>query len=213
MSEELPGNTMELIKTASGVVLDIGPADGSLLHLFDPSKIAMAYGPEPAVDMHPRMRENIQRAGLTGKYEPLAAGAEPESLVPALASVRLIKADGSTSEGIFDTVIATRVLCGVHNPEETAKLLFTLLKSGGRMLICEHVTAPWPTVGTPLGYVTQTVYWALGWNFWMGGCTINRDTVKSLKIAGGDHGWKQFDLKFINAWHPVPFVVGVLVKA
>jgi SAM-dependent methyltransferase len=213
MSQEMPGNTMELIWSASGVVLDLGPGIGALVHHFDRSKITKAYGPEPAVDMHPKLQESIDKAGLTEKYEILSAGAEAETLIPALAKKGIIKTDGSTSNGLFDTIVCTRVLCGVPRQEETIEQLYRLLKPGGRMIICEHVISPWPTMGSPLGWLVQRIWILAGWNFWMGGCTLNRDTVLALKKAAGEKGWKRFDLKYSDPWHSIPFVVGTLEKA
>jgi hypothetical protein len=150
------------------------------------SILASSHGhaPAPAIDIHPWRRDNIQKTGLTGKYEPLVAGAESQALIPTLAKIGLIKSDGGNSNGNFDAIIYIRVLCGVHHQEEVCEQLFQLLKSGCRMIVCGHVTVTWPDSGTPLGYSMQSVYWLLGWNFWMSGCTINRDTVRTLRKTG-----------------------------
>jgi SAM-dependent methyltransferase len=212
MSEDMPGNTMDLLATASGVVLDLGPGTGDLIRRFNPDLIVKAYGPEPAVDMHSALQKNIDKAGLTGKYEILAAGAEPESLVPALAKKGVIKADGLSSEGIFDTICCTRVLCAVPQTEETIMELYRLLKPGGKIIVAEHVVSPWPRRGSIFGFLMQKVLLLMGWNLWMC-CTLNNDTLSMFQKAGGRYGWKQFDLRYASSWHPVPFIVGTLVKA
>jgi SAM-dependent methyltransferase len=213
MSEEMPGNTMELLATASGVVLDLGPGTGELLNRFSAELITKAYGPEPAVDMHPALQANIDKAGLHGKYKILTAGAEPNSLIPALAKVGLIKPEGLSSQGIFDTICATRVLCGIPDTEETVKELYRLLKPGGRIIVAEHVKSPWPRYGSILGFVWQKVLILMGWKLWMSGCTLNKNTLAMFKEAGGVEGWKDFDIRYTGAWHPLPFIVGTLTKA
>src|ERR1700712_3851281 len=110
MSAEMPANTRALMSPASGVVLDIGPGTGELVHTFKPAQITKVYGPEPAVDMHPALLANIKKAGLEDKYVVLAAGAEPATLIPALAKSGLIKANGGGNEGLFDTIMCIRVL-------------------------------------------------------------------------------------------------------
>jgi SAM-dependent methyltransferase len=213
MSEQMPGNSMELLRTASGVVLDLGPGTGELLHVFNPDLITKVYGPEPALDMHPALQANINKAGLNGKYEILPAGAEPDSLIPALAKAGAIKPNGLSSQGLFDTICCTRVLCGVPDTQNTVTELYKLLKPGGRVILAEHVVSPWPRIGSILGYLMQKVLILQGWHLWMGGCTLNKDTLSMLKKAGGEKGWKEFDIRCAGAWSPVPFIYGTLVKA
>jgi SAM-dependent methyltransferase len=206
MSEEVSG--MDLISTASGVVLDLGPGAGYLLRLFDPQKVTAIYGVEPAMDLHPELAAEAKAAGLGSKYKPLIAGAEPESLLPALAKAGLFK---NGSEGIFDTIVCVRVLCGVRQ-KDTVPSLYRLLKPGGRMIISEHVTSPWPRQGKFLGFFFQKLFTLLGWKFWLG-CSMEQDTVSALREAASTSGWDTFDLKYENPWHPVPFVVGTLTKS
>jgi SAM-dependent methyltransferase len=212
MSETMPGDTVALISTASGVVLDIGPGTGELLHCLKPDQITMVYGPEPAVDMHLALQANIEKVGMEDKYEILSSGAESSTLIPALAKKGVIKLDEGGGEGIFDTIMCIRVLCGVPDQEETIKELYRLLKPGGRLLVCEHIAYPWPKRGNLVGMIMQKVYVLAGWSFWIGGCHLNRDTETVLRRAGGKDGWKKFDLTPISSWHPIPFVVGELVK-
>jgi SAM-dependent methyltransferase len=211
MSDVVPG--MDNFRTTNGIVLDLGPGTGELLHLFNPDLIIKAYGPEPAVDMHPALEKNIEKAGLHGKYEILAAGAEPDVLIPALAKTGAIKLEGFSSQGIFDTICCMRVLCSVPHTEETIITLYKLLKPGGRIIISEHVVSPWPKRGSFLGFIWQKGLILVGWNFWMGGCTLNKDTLAMFEKAGGKDDWSNFDLNYVTAWHPIPFIVGTLTKS
>jgi SAM-dependent methyltransferase len=213
MSIEMPGNTMALLATARGKILDLGPGTGVLLEHFRAEQITEGYGPEPAIDMYPVLHKNIEKAGLKGKYHVLECGAEPDSLIPALAQAGVLGKAGLGGEGIFDTILCTRVLCGVPQPHETIKTLYRLLKPGGRMLVCEHVTSPWPTKGSVFGWVVQKALMIVGWKFWMAGCTINRDTLGMLTSAPG-HGekWGEVDVAYASTWHPLPFIVGTFTK-
>jgi SAM-dependent methyltransferase len=213
MSQGLAGNTFEMLATAKGTVLDLGPGTGCLVARFNPDLIDQAYGAEPAVDMHPELQRNIDAAGLTDKYKKLPCGAEPTSLIPCLAKEGLLGANGNASEGTFDTIVCTRVLCGVPNHQATIDTLYRLLKPGGRFIVCEHVTSPWPELGTLEGYLTQKFWAFFGWNLFMGGCKLDRDTVGAFKRAGGETGWQKFELAVYQPWHPIPFMVGELIKS
>lgn len=215
MSDEMPAGTVELLRSASGTVLDVGPGTGTQLHLFDPSKITVMYGVEPAIDMHAELRRNAEKAGFGGKYEVIDAGAEINSLIPALAKRRLLQKSDSQGEGtgVFDTVVCCRVLCGVPHHAQTVEGLYRVLKPGGRMLICEHVVNPWPNSGSLIAAILQRVYMIMGWSFFLGGCCLDRNTEKALKdVAKEDDGWEKFEVKSLNSFTCIPFIVGELVK-
>ncbi|KAF2403581.1 S-adenosyl-L-methionine-dependent methyltransferase [Trichodelitschia bisporula] len=209
MSLDLPGPTVALLSTVSGTVLDLGPGSGALMHYFDASKVKSMYGAEPAVDMHPLLRSNATAAGFDGKYEVLNAGAEKETLIPALGMAGLLRRGGG---GVFDEIVCVRVLCGVPHLEDTVKGLHELLKPGGRLVVCEHVKNSWPRGGGFVGAMLQRLYTLLGWPVWMAGCSLNRDTEAVLRKVGGKDGWEKIDLQTVGAWKTVPFIVGTLVK-
>jgi SAM-dependent methyltransferase len=213
MSQELEGSTFDLLQTAGGVVLDVGPGTGEMLCRLNPELIKKAYGVEPAVDMHQALQKNIDKNGLDGKYDILACGAEPATLIPALDKKGLLKTEGQSREGVFDAILCIRVLCGVPNQQETVNELYNLLKPGGRLIVCEHIASPWPKFGSIVGYILQKFWILAGWNLLMGGCKLNRDTVRALETAGGVNGWKKFDIVYCNPWDPIPFIAGELVKS
>jgi SAM-dependent methyltransferase len=212
MSEEMPGNAIEIISKANGVVLDMGPGTGELSRHLKPELISHIYAVEPAVDMHPKLAQSYESAGLAGKYDILAASVEPNSLIPSLVKAGVISLDDRGSTPVFDTILSMRVLCGIPNPQCTIRELYGLLKPGGRIAVCEHVVHPWPRVQDILGAVIQRMFVLLGWKFWMCGCSLTNDTVGAFQTVGGKDGWKTFDLRRVGAWKPVPFVVGELTK-
>ncbi|KAH7398956.1 S-adenosyl-L-methionine-dependent methyltransferase [Phaeosphaeria sp. MPI-PUGE-AT-0046c] len=212
MSAEMPGPTFELLSRCKGVILDIGPGSGEMLSSFNPEVITALYGAEPAKDLHPGLVKNAAKRGFSSNFHPLLCGAEPESLIPALHQAGIIQVSGkggSAEDGVFDEICCTRVLCGVPHPQQTIKSLYSLLKPGGRMVICEHVVSPWRTDGAMLARLMQVVYTLLGWPFFMGGCELQRHTPEYLRDAGE---WDQFELKYYGPKDTIPFVVGELIK-
>jgi len=215
-STEMPKGTAELMNSASGIVLDVGPGTGTQLHLFDPNKIRKMYGVEPAVDMHHQLSRNAEKHGFGGKYGVISAGAQVASLIPALGKRGLLPKSnhGSyESAGVFDTVVCCRVLCVVPDQARTVEGLYRCLKPGGRMLICEHVVNPWPNGGSLIAAFLQRIYMMMFWSFWLGGCCLDRDTERILmNVAKDDGGWEKVKISPVETWTVIPFIVGELVK-
>ncbi|KAL5398782.1 hypothetical protein PMIN02_001157 [Paraphaeosphaeria minitans] len=212
MSQEMPGPLDALLGKSRGLILDVGPGSGELLKRFVPEGITAIYGAEPAGDLHEGLLENAREAGFGEKYHALLCGGEPESLIPALHKTGLLGSSGgraTAEDGAFDEICCLRVLCGVPRPRETIKGLYTLLKPGGRMVICEHVVNPWQTEGSIAARVMQFVYATMGWSFFLGGCEMQRDTREYLREAGE---WETFQLQYVQPENVVPYVVGELIK-
>lgn len=213
MSSEMPPGTVELVASCKGVVLDVGPGSGTQLKLFNPNAITKIYGVEPAVDMHPELIKNAEKYGLKGKYEAIAAGAEPQSLIPALAKRNLLKTSEKNEAGIFDSIACIRVLCGVPSPEETVEGLYRLLKPGGCLVVCEHIKQPYPNGGDFIASLLQKFYMLIGWSFWLGGCCLDRDTDQILRKVAGPDGWSEVKVNYMQTYAAVPYIVGEYVKA
>lgn len=216
MSAAMPPELIPLLSTLRGTVLDIGPGSGEQLHRYTSSSVSAIYGAEPAIKLHPKLQMKAMDAGLGDKYHILGCGAEPRSLIPALAGVGLI-GEGNTSEGIFDDIVSIRVLCGVPDLKETVEGLYELLKPGGRFIAYEHVVSPWKTEkGSTVARVLQWMYmWIGGWRFWMAGCNLDRDIGMVLREAGKSEdgpGWSRVEMKTLNAWSTILHIVGYLVK-
>jgi SAM-dependent methyltransferase len=211
MSVEMPGPIDELLRSCSGTILDIGPGSGDMLSRFVPHRIEAMYGAEPAIDLHPKLKQNASKYGFGDRYHALVCGGEPESLIPALAKSGLLgESVKGGVEGVFDEIVCVRVLCGVPHPKETIKGLYRLLKPGGRMVICEHVVNPWRTEGRAIARLMQLMYTILGWPFFLGGCNLQRHTEIFLREAGE---WEKFDLQYVGPQDCIPFVTGELIKA
>ncbi|KAF2089917.1 S-adenosyl-L-methionine-dependent methyltransferase [Saccharata proteae CBS 121410] len=212
MSTDMPKPTQELLRTVRGTVLDVGPGSGEQLHLFTPANITRMYGAEPADKLHDQLRVNARNNNLGDKYKVLHCGAEPESLIPALAKAGLLQGG---ADGIFDEIVCCRVLCGVPNQQNTIDGLYRLLKPGGRFVVHEHVVNPWPAKnqeGSLIARFLQVVYTLAGWPFWIQ-CHLDRDTKSGLIKAGGKNGWKEIKLQYVESWSTIPNLVGYLIKS
>lgn len=105
-------------------------------------------------------------------------------------------------------------LCSIPTPEKVISALYPLLKSGGTMLIFEHVASD-----HPIPHFAQTAYTIGGWRYIMDGCELNRPTGQYLLQSGkiqGRKGWKEVELQNLPGegwWSLIPHIVGKLVKA
>ncbi|OCK91583.1 uncharacterized protein K441DRAFT_707151 [Cenococcum geophilum 1.58] len=177
MSVGMPGPINVLLKTAHGVVLDVGPGSGEQLSRFDPAKIGVMHGAEPNIHLLPGLLRIAEKVGFDRKYRALQCGGEPESLIPALAKAGALK--------------------DVPRPEETIQGLYRLLKPGGRLIVCEHLANPWRDgIGSFLALIFQAIYALLGWSFWLGGCNIDQDTAKFLRAGARMEGWAKAELEY-----------------
>ncbi|KAI2793748.1 hypothetical protein POX_a00332 [Penicillium oxalicum] len=205
-----------LLKTASGIVLDIGPGTGSQMHLLHSPAITAIYGAEPCVGLHAELRAKAQAEGLGDKYHILSCGAASSELIPALEGTGsgVVDAHRTNGSGIFDTILCVRVLCSVPQMEQTTRELYALLKPGGRLLVTEHVVNPWRTAkGSLLARMAQAIYMMLGWRYFIGDCCMNRDTERALRQAADeDGGWESVQLERSFGWSALPYISGELIK-
>jgi ubiquinone/menaquinone biosynthesis C-methylase UbiE len=158
----------ELLSEAEGATLELGAGTGLNLDLYPPSVTELVLT-EPGEHMARRLRE---RAAVEARaVEVVEAPAE-----------RLPFPDDR-----FDTVVATLVLCTVHDPARTLAEVDRVLRPGGRLLFLEHVRSADPRVARWQDRLHGP------WRFVGAGCNCNRDTpaalaASPLRVERLDHG-------------------------
>lgn len=211
-AKDTPPQLAPILAKSSGVILDVGPGAGHQVFRFsNPENISAIYGAEPGVSMHAALRKRAEQAGLGGKYHILSCEAKLESLAPALFKAGVL----NPGDTVFDEIVCIRVLCGVPEPDAVIEGLYSLLKPGGRMVVCEHVinSGDGTKGGTKVGRILQKCYMGVGWSSMMGGCELTRDTMASLeKVANKDGGWGKVNVQLCDPYSTIPHIVGELVK-
>jgi len=213
MADNVPKALFPLLAESKGVILDVGPGSGEQVHRFThPENIKAVYGVEPGVSLHSRLREKAKEAGLGGKYHVLSATADLDAVIPELIKAGVIK-EGKTSPKdlqLFDEILCLRVLCGVPNLASSVADLYSLLKPGGRFVVCEHVL----NTNHFAARLAQRFYMLLGWKQIMGGCCLDRNTMETfLNVAKArDGGWAKVEVQQYDDMTPLMHVVGVLTK-
>ena len=215
--QDTPLSLAPILATSSGVILDVGPGSGHQVFRFsNVNGIKAIYGAEPGESMHAALRKRATQAGLGEKYHVLNCEGKLEALVPELAKAGVIKTHETRSGNTpFDEIVCIRVLCGVPEQDAVIAGLYSLLKPGGRMVVCEHVINSGDSErgGTAVGRFLQQMYMWMAWSPLMGGCELTRDTMSSLnRAAEKDGGWEKVDLELADPYSTIPHIVGALIK-
>lgn len=206
-----------ILRTASGIVLDIGPGTGTQMPLLTSPAITALYGAEPCKSLHSAIREKALAENISPKYHIVPTGVAADELIPALRATGTGVVDAYDTDpraGIFDTILCVRVLCSVPEMERTVGELYGMLRPGGRLLVTEHIVNPWRRAkGSIVGRVVQGIYQVLGWSWFLGDCCLDRDTEAVLRAAAdADGGWEKVELERNFEWSAMPYLSGVLVK-
>jgi SAM-dependent methyltransferase len=202
-----------ILSRANGVVLELGPGGGDQTFHFKADKIEKIYGAEPNEHFHPALITKAKENALAGRYIPIKAGAQPDSLLPALqiAGVLPENLDNLPKGGVFDSIVTVKSMCSMPQSQlpETIEVIQVLLKPGGQFLIFEHLQ-------NDNSFLTQCyagLFNIFIWPALMGGCRLDGKLDKVIKAASG---WKTCEIDNIREYkgHEVfRYAKGVCTKA
>ena len=150
----------KVVPLAEGRVLEIGIGSGLNFPFYDPDKVDVVIGLDPAPEMLTRARRNAE--GLPFDVEWL--GLEGENI--------------PLEDGSVDTVLLTYTLCTIPDALAALGQMRRVLKPDGHLVFCEHGKAPdakaqrWQNRLNPI------------WKRLAGGCNLNRDTIGLLQQGG-----------------------------
>jgi ubiquinone/menaquinone biosynthesis C-methylase UbiE len=152
----------KVVPRAEGRVLEVGFGAGHNLPYYDASKVSHIWALEPAKVMRARAAERVAASPIPIEFLDL-----PGEQIP-------LDSDSA------DTILITYTLCTIPDVMAALGQMRRVLKTGGRMIFCEHGEAP--DDGVRRGQARLTPTWkALG-----GGCHLNR-AIPKLIGDGGFH--------------------------
>ncbi|MBP9146546.1 MAG: class I SAM-dependent methyltransferase [Thermoanaerobaculia bacterium] len=170
---------LKVVPMAAGDVLEIGFGSGLNLAHYDPAAVRKLWALEPAAEMWDLAQEAVVRSALP--VELLQVSAEEIPL----------------SDESVDTILMTYTLCTIPDAPRALTEARRVLRPGGRLLFCEHGTAPdervrrWQERINPL------------WRRLAGGCNVNRH-APSLIEAGGFRV-EQLSSRYLPGWRLASF--------
>ncbi len=150
----------KVVPHCQGRVLEIGMGTGLNLAYYDPKKVDMVFGLEPAPQMVARAKPLAENAPFPVEFIDL-----PGEEIPL-------------DDNSVDTVLLTYTLCTIPDTLKAMQGMRRVLKPGGKLLFSEHGRAPDAAVQNWQNRLNGV------WGHIAGGCNINRK-VPELIEAGG----------------------------
>ncbi len=147
----------EVLKNASGRILEIGAGTGLNFRFFKNASCVFAI--EPDASMLKKAADRIQNCAAL-----IQAGAE---LIPF-------------PDNSFDTVVSTLTFCTIGDPSKAAREIRRVLKQNGRFYFAEHPISGWPMLAMAEKAITPV------WKKLSGGCHLDRNIVSDIKSGGLD---------------------------
>ena len=170
----------QIVPQAVGRVLEIGIGSGLNLSFYDPTRVSLIVGVDPAAAMHKLARQQAAQIRI------------PVEMI-ALELDQIQAADAS-----FDSIVCTFTLCTIPDAATALLEMRRVLKPGGKLLFSEHGLAPdlpvarWQHRLTPL------------WKPFSGGCHLNRDIPALIRAGGFRIG--QLDSSYLQGPRPMTWV-------
>lgn len=150
----------KLVPRAQGRVLEIGFGAGHNLPFYDASKVTHLWALEPSKEMRERAAERVSQSSIPLEFLDL-----PSEEIPL-----------GNEEA--DTILITYTLCTIPDVTKALGEMRRVLKSGGKMIFCEHGEAPDADVRKWQERLTPA------WKFIGGGCHVGRPIPKMIIDSG-----------------------------
>ena len=168
----------QLVPMAEGKTLEIGMGSGLNLPFYDPSKIDLVLGLEPAA----QLRKMAEKKALEVPFDVDFIGLSGEEIPLENHSV--------------DTVLVTYTLCSIPDVFKALKEMKRVLKSSGKLIFCEHGKSPDNHIFKWQNRLNRP------WTKISGGCHLNRHiseliTKSGFKIVALDAGYSS-PLKLVS---------------
>ena len=150
----------KVVPACEGRVLEIGMGTGLNLEFYDPSKVDMVFGLEPAAEMVARAKPLADKAAFPVEFIDL-----PGEEIPL-------------EDNSVDTVLLTYTLCTIPGTLAAMEGMRRVLKPGCKLLFSEHGRAPDAAISKWQDRLNGV------WGHIAGGCNMNRD-IPTLIEEGG----------------------------
>ncbi|QWV93953.1 class I SAM-dependent methyltransferase [Geomonas oryzisoli] len=149
-----------IVPLARGRVLEVGMGTALNLPFYDRDKVSCIWGLEPSPGMRKAAEKNVRRSGMQVQWLDLPAATIP------------------LEDGCVDTVLLTFTLCSIADWQGALEEMRRVLAPQGRLLFCEHGSAPDEGV---LRWQERITPW---WKHLAGGCHLDRPIPRLIGSSG-----------------------------
>jgi ubiquinone/menaquinone biosynthesis C-methylase UbiE len=150
----------KVVPLARGKVLEVGIGSGLNLQFYRPENVERVWGLDPSLELQKRARARAAAAGVEVEFIGLSGEEIP------------------IESEFFDTVVVTYTLCSIPDVSRALGEMGRVLKTGGRILFCEHGISPDAHVSRRQHSFDR---W---WPLVAGGCHLTRPVPDLLRRAG-----------------------------
>ena len=150
----------KVVPLAEGRILEIGMGSGLNIPYYDPKKVDMVWGLEPAEGMKRKAQKKLASAPFDIQWLD-----SPSEEIPL-------------EDNSADTILLTYTLCTIPDWQQALEQMRRVLKPNGKLIFCEHGEAPDENIRKWQKRVNPT------WMKLAGGCHLNRPIPEYLEQSG-----------------------------
>lgn len=150
----------KVVPQCEGRVLEVGMGTGHNLEFYDPKKVDMVFGLEPAPDMVACAKPLAEQVPFDVEFIDL-----PGEEIPL-------------DDNSVDTVLLTYTLCTIPGTLKAMQNMRRVLKPGGKLIFSEHGKAPDAAVAKWQNRLNGA------WGKIAGGCNMNREIPRLIEEGG-----------------------------
>ena len=159
-SEPITYQRKKVVPLAEGKILEVGIGSGLNLPFYNKSKIIEIWGIDPSEELNAMAKRVATEENINVKF--ITSSAE----------------DIPFPDNNFDTVLITYTMCTIPSVLKANEEMRRVLKSGGKMIFCEHGVSPDESIKKWQKRLNSI------WGKIAGGCNINRDIPMLIKSSG-----------------------------
>jgi ubiquinone/menaquinone biosynthesis C-methylase UbiE len=159
-SEPITYQRKKVVPLAEGKILEVGIGSGLNLPFYNKSKIIEIWGIDPSEELNAMAKRVATEENINVKF--ITSSAE----------------DIPFPDNYFDTVLITYTMCTIPSVLKANEEMRRVLKSGGKMIFCEHGVSPDESIKKWQKRLNSI------WGKIAGGCNINRDIPMLIKSSG-----------------------------
>ena len=159
-SEPITYQRKKVVPLAEGKILEVGIGSGLNLPFYNKSKIIEIWGIDPSEELNAMAKRVAAEENINVKF--ITSSAE----------------DIPFPDNYFDTVLITYTMCTIPSVLKANEEMRRVLKSGGKMIFCEHGVSPDESIKKWQKRLNSI------WGKIAGGCNINRDIPMLIKSSG-----------------------------